>query len=166
MAVDRAEVISLLREHLAPLEREVASLRQRLARLEGEASLSAAAVGWPAFGEDFSEAVARFEAAVEGSKQAAHLLVELHELAELHRRRGNLASEDLEKWEQLFVQLCARHGVEQIWPVHGDGYQLSLHLVVRTVAGGVRDTVERALTRGFRWNEKVLKKSEVVLHQG
>ena len=95
-------------------------------------------------------------------KHRAQLVIELVELCEESRRSADLSHPFYDNLEDRLQQLTSGVGLEAIQPGPGDAYRAAEHLILRTVRGeGSRDTVERCLKRGFRFQGQLLKKAEV-----
>ena len=95
------------------------------------------------------------------SKQLALLGVELVELCEEVRRSADLSHPFFDNLESRLQQVTSELGLEAIWPNPGEAYRAADHLILQTLRGGARDSVERCLKRGFRFQGQLLKKAEV-----
>lgn len=98
----------------------------------------------------------------ERPRTQAQLVVELVELCEESRRSADLTLPFYESLEDRLQQLVSEAGLEPIQPHRGDPYRIQEHMILKSVRGdGSRDSVERCLKRGFRFQGHLLKKAEV-----
>jgi hypothetical protein len=172
-----------LQAQLDELRGEVAALRARVEILEGGATCEPPPIvpeeqGVEALAEAFwrsappplsKELAATMEALQEAllgpQKGLAQLVVEIVELCEESRHDGDLSHAFYDTMEERLAQLTEAVGLEPILPAPGTPYSPQEQLVLRSVRGnGRRDTVERCLKRGFRFQGQLLKKEEVTLN--
>ena len=98
-------------------------------------------------------------------REQAQLVVELVELCEESRRTGDFSHAFYEDLEGRLERLTSSLQLEVIRPSAGQAYKQQEHMILRSVrGGGPRDTIERCLKRGFRWQGQLLKKAEVSVY--
>jgi hypothetical protein len=95
------------------------------------------------------------------SRPAAFAAVELIELVEEEKRQSDLDLPFFSHWDELEPQLLALVQLESLLPQPGESYRSPEQVVVRTARGGQRDTIERCLRCGFRFQGQLLRKAEV-----
>ena len=95
------------------------------------------------------------------SRPAAFAAVELIELVEEEKRQSDLDLPFFSHWDELEPQLLALLQLESLLPQPGESYRSPEQVVVRTARGGQRDTIERCLRCGFRFQGQLLRKAEV-----
>ncbi|CAN0250712.1 unnamed protein product, partial [Phaeothamnion confervicola] len=67
--------------------------------------------------------------------------------------------------DERLERLTGSLQLEAIRPSAGQPYKAGEHMILRSVrGGGNRDTIERCLKRGFRWQGQLLKKAEVSVY--
>lgn len=161
-----------LRARIDDLERrfarEIAELRAQLpcdsapSQLDGLADLERAAP------DDLKRELANTLSALRAAshpREQAQLVVELVELCEESRRTGDLSHGFYDDLDDRLERLTGGVGLEAIRPAAGQPYKAGEHMILRSVrGGGPRDTVERCLKRGFRWQGQLLKKAEVSVY--
>jgi hypothetical protein len=181
------EIERLIAAAIRPLEQELSWIRQELQRLGGGAAPqpSRPEIGTP-FASDVvsdasqdlwerlsqlpvpSEFSTRFQQALEPirtevipSRAAAFAAVELIELVEEEKLQSDLDLPFFGLWDELQTQLLDALQLESLVAQSGDRYSSPEQIVVRTARGGERDTIERCLRCGFKFQGQLLRKAEV-----